>query len=133
MGETGSDAPSLTLKAKSNSCRLWQQLEAYLEAHFKPLRHITMRIRCLVYALSAAALSASPTTWRRLERANREETMELRTVTGVALVVEHITTSTVIVSVPSPADIADLELAMETVHSDGRVGLSEFVVAIYES
>ncbi|OQS02558.1 hypothetical protein THRCLA_21392 [Thraustotheca clavata] len=30
--ETGSDAPSLTLKAKSLSCRLWQQLEAYLEA-----------------------------------------------------------------------------------------------------
>ncbi|OQR96682.1 hypothetical protein ACHHYP_13804 [Achlya hypogyna] len=52
------------------------------------------------------------------------------TVTGVALIVEHITTSTVIVSVPSPADIADLELAMETVHSDGHVGLSEFVVAI---
>ncbi|KDO15755.1 hypothetical protein SPRG_18704 [Saprolegnia parasitica CBS 223.65] len=32
--ETGSDAPSLTLKAKSISCRLWQQLEAYLEEQF---------------------------------------------------------------------------------------------------
>ncbi|OQR87903.1 tripeptidyl-peptidase [Achlya hypogyna] len=37
-----------------------------------------MRLRCLVYALLAAAVSATPTTWRRLERASHEESMELR-------------------------------------------------------
>ncbi|ETV71080.1 hypothetical protein H257_13488 [Aphanomyces astaci] len=34
--ETGSDAPSLTLKAKSISCRMWQHLETYLDRQFAP-------------------------------------------------------------------------------------------------
>jgi hypothetical protein len=50
--ETGSDAPSLTLKAKSISCRLWQQLEAYLDRELSliPSKHCSSTTRTSVGA-----------------------------------------------------------------------------------
>ncbi|KAF0716835.1 Aste57867_2630 [Aphanomyces stellatus] len=54
--ETGSDAPSLTLKAKSISCRLWQQLEAYLESQLTPTQQRRQKRH------HAACVSRNPTS-----------------------------------------------------------------------
>ncbi|CAK4692537.1 hypothetical protein LEN26_000781 [Aphanomyces euteiches] len=52
--ETGSDAPSLTLKAKSISCRLWQELEAYLDRQFGNKKVKKMQQTCTASSLQAS-------------------------------------------------------------------------------